>query len=523
MTNRTRLHLRAFLGTIGAMLIGLCLSVAPAAAETTVGPEATAPDPGQWQLLHAEEFNRPLGIESKPWVHDTLGPESPWATEYFGEDGEYYHDFAGPPFEADINSFWLDRKRVQFGQEGWLTAELAQENYAKNDEPVESPSLTETTLPDHEHGVVLSEPNNTSGLTIRSTEPLPPQYRIQYKLDTINFGGERDGSLEYEGKLNGYRQDQCNTSFPWNGGGNYSGPANPCNPNFANSTEMNGYYFMYITGFPDAPHDNPVVHDRKVGFDAFNVTDESESSYWICNPKTKELYEYTGPMSSRNAINATFSEGNEVGKSEILFPGQIYQTPCGTFKNSEKGRSIVESAELQPELMPAESYTLAIERTKTGYTLEMSGDFKYVGHATIREHRDFVEEGIPIWHYNNTPEEYEGQYDGSLTDTGKYGSFTIPHIWPKGSAYPDYFVIGDPHLNYYEGSATISDIRLYVPRESSGGGGHEHEQGHGHEHGHGHEQEHRHDHGHEHGNDHSQGGGGHQQGSRGGHGHGNHH
>jgi hypothetical protein len=40
-------------------------------------------------------------------------------------------------------------------------------------------------------------------------------------------------------------------------------------------------------------------------------------------------------------------------------------------------------------------------------------------------------------------------------------------VWPKQSAYPDYFVIGDPHLNYYSGSATIGDIRLYVPQSQS--------------------------------------------------------
>jgi hypothetical protein len=36
-------------------------------------------------------------------------------------------------------------------------------------------------------------------------------------------------------------------------------------------------------------------------------------------------------------------------------------------------------------------------------------------------------------------------------------------MWPAGSAYPDYFILGDPHLNYYQGSAAVTDIRLYVP------------------------------------------------------------
>lgn len=53
----------------------------------------------------------------------------------------------------------------------------------------------------------------------------------------------------------------------------------------------------------------------------------------------------------------------------------------------------------------------------------------------------------PIWHYNNTAKQYNGQFDQSMTDTGKYGSFTIKHTWPKGSAYQDCFVIGDPSFD----------------------------------------------------------------------------
>lgn len=35
-------------------------------------------------------------------------------------------------------------------------------------------------------------------------------------------------------------------------------------------------------------------------------------------------------------------------------------------------------------------------------------------------------------------------------------------MWPEGSAYPDNFIIGNPHINYYEGSAQIDNLRLYV-------------------------------------------------------------
>lgn len=33
----------------------------------------------------------------------------------------------------------------------------------------------------------------------------------------------------------------------------------------------------------------------------------------------------------------------------------------------------------------------------------------------------------------------------------------------EDSAYPDYFLLGIPHINYYEGSAVIDDVKLFVP------------------------------------------------------------
>ncbi|WP_437813910.1 hypothetical protein [Sorangium sp. So ce1078] len=34
-----------------------------------------------------------------------------------------------------------------------------------------------------------------------------------------------------------------------------------------------------------------------------------------------------------------------------------------------------------------------------------------------------------------------------------------------GSAYPDHFFFGDPHINYYEGTAELDDAKLYLPDE----------------------------------------------------------
>ena len=133
-------------------------------------------------------------------------------------------------------------------------------------------------------------------------------------------------------------------------------------------------------------------------------------------------------------------------------------------------RQLSSAAELQPELMPNEFYTFAIERDTTGYTLEASGNFARVGQKTLRFHRPFIVDNTPIWHYNSAADEYDGRFNASLVQRDAYGSTTWPNQWPAGSAYPDYFVIGDLYTNVYEGSASLRDIRLYVPaamREST--------------------------------------------------------
>jgi hypothetical protein len=126
------------------------------------------------------------------------------------------------------------------------------------------------------------------------------------------------------------------------------------------------------------------------------------------------------------------------------------------------------AAELQPELMPNQSYTFAIERDATGYVLEASGNFARVGQKTIRFHRPFIVGNDPIWHYNTQPGEYDGRYNNSLVQNDYNGSTTWPNQWPAGSAYPDYFVIGDVYTNVYEGSASLTDIRLYTPQATGG-------------------------------------------------------
>ena len=46
-------------------------------------------------------------------------------------------------------------------------------------------------------------PDHNSAVVLRSTDPLPAEYRIEVTLRAIDFGGQRNGTWDYDGKTNG--------------------------------------------------------------------------------------------------------------------------------------------------------------------------------------------------------------------------------------------------------------------------------------------------------------------------------
>jgi hypothetical protein len=423
-------------------------------------------DDQQWELVHEESFDAPLAVDVQPWIIDPHGEGSPWNVDHLDDDGEFYQAQGGADFAAQLAGADVLRKRVAFGDSGWLTAEVAARDYDKDGQPEASASLSGTSVSGN--SAALLQSGQGSGIIVRSTDALPAEYRVEYTLKTLNYGGKRDGSWEYDGLTNGYEPAGCNTNWPWKRSGDFSGPVDRCNSNFGDVRAENGYYFLSIMDYENpAPHNNVFIHNhRKVGMDAYSVNGSWSSAYKVCNPATGSTLSYAD--STANGINSIFFDGSRFRTPAIGYNQFIMPTECGLKDGADPTATIVAAAEVQPELMPNETYEFAIERDTTGYAVEMSGNFKYIGNTTLRYHRDFVEDGRPIWHYNQTVGEYDGSFNSTLTFSGPYGSYTKEQ-WPAGSAYPDYFIIGDPHLNYYEGSATIDDLRMYVPASDDSG------------------------------------------------------
>lgn len=434
--------------------------VAPVAADP--GPAVTGL-PG-WRLVHRETFQRHIDDAAVPWTRDIPGPTSPYDVDDYDEDGRFFEAVGGPAFSRHLAETHLYRKSLRFGDRGWLTAELAARDTDHDGHPDGAPTLTTERVPHYGPAALLREPSHHGGIVIRSTRPLPRSYRVEMTLVTLDFGGQRDGAWDYpDGRINGYSPDGCKTNHPWATGGDFTPPE--CEW-YDVRTDSNGFYFLGIMDYPrTAPHNNVFIHThRKVAMDAYNRYKYTGSGLRYCNPATRQYEPYSA--GTGNGVNAIFMTDKRRYTNQ---PGTDYlmESECGF----AMGGAIVSQVDLRPELMPRHRYTFAIERTDPdgdgpdgGYTMEMSGVFAHIGPATLRYHRKFVQDGHAIWHYNQTPGEYDGSRNTDWTYPGPYGEYVHRDVWPAGSAYPDYLLIGDPHINFYEGSARIGDIRLYVPR-----------------------------------------------------------
>jgi hypothetical protein len=464
---RTRLLLPATLvaGSLVAVPVQAALA-GPAGSVAVATPAAALAAP--WKLLYSENFAQPINTGNAPWVRETYANPFDTITD---DAGQWYRNDYGPAWTTQFNSFNTYRKDFQVGQDGWLTASLSARDFNK-DGVIESPPSITTQALGSEHVALLNVPESTGGAIFRPTNKLPNEYRVEYKLKTIDFGGKRNGTINYNGKINGYNATGCKTQHPWGEGSNSPGWSGDASVPYCEWQAVregpygyNGFHFLSIVDFANpSPRNNHFWHyHRKVLMDSFSQHPDrvgTGTGGRVCNSNTNTYYNYRD--GNFNTVNMWLSGMPNWNPGQGGLPGnsQWFMTGCsgGAAENQ-----LSSAAELQPELMPNEFYTFAIERDATGYTLEASGNFARVGQKTLRYHRNFVVNNVPIWHYNTTPGEYGGQFNGTLTQNDRFGSTSWPNQWPAGSQYPDYFVIGDLYTNVYEGSASVTDIKLFVP------------------------------------------------------------
>ena len=383
MPVRTQAVIAAALTAAAAAALAPGVPLASGTGGQTPAGGAGAGD-NSWKLVYAENFSAPLNEAAFPWIWD--GYTDPFDT-VMDDAGLWYRNDYGPAWETALNSFATWRKEFPVGQDGWLTASLSARDWNRDGVMESPPSLT-TREQNGVHVAVLEVPDHTGGIIFRPTDALPLHYRIEYKLMTIDFGGKRHGALEYDGRINGYDAAGCKTQHPWGEGSRTRGWTGDASVPYCEWQDVregvygyNGFHFLAIVDFADpAPRNNHFWHyRRKVLMDVFAQHPDrvgAGSGGRVCNSAANEYYAYRD--SSFNIVNMSIAGLPHWAPNPGGLPGNPswFMTDCS---GGVAERPLSSAAEMQPELMPDEFYTFAIERDLDGYTLEVSGNFVHAG------------------------------------------------------------------------------------------------------------------------------------------------
>jgi hypothetical protein len=288
------------------------------------------------------------------------------------------------------------RNTVPLGENNWLTAEI----YTRTKNPILIDYLDIVLDPLNANNNVLklSTPAHTDAVILRPQKALPQKYQLSFKVGFINYGDES--------KLNGY-DDGNEMAEPWREG---------------SSVGHNGFYWFALMDQLPKPHNNIWNHHhRKFVIDSWNREDHHNTINVIALDGASE----THPAFGKKFISY-------VNRSWI----KVADTPIDNYISNEW-------------------YTVTFTRTNAFYKFSISGRFKNAGQTTYKNQIDFRKSCV--FHYNQTPEEL----DTTCVDNREQNFLgkEFPS-WPINSAYPDYFMIGEPHINYYEGSVLIDDIKL---------------------------------------------------------------
>ena len=328
-------------------------------------------------------------------------PEGSWSPDPVPDDGPFSDN--GAFFRAKgVVPPQAFRASVPFGTDGWLTAE----SYTRDASTPYGALLSVVSDPSGAPGHVLrlASPEHTDATVIRPTQPLPDRYRISLRVGFANFGDGKPG-------LNGYSS-----------GDELAGPWLPNNP----ATGQNGFYWLTVLDAMPRPHNNVWIHHhRKVVIDSDNNT-----------PPWMEMWNGRAfELDGEHPVMMFALDGSQP-VADLTGP-PFFSWSAGAWQPSGAVRAV-------DSYLPDEWYTVSLERADGKITMSISGRFKYGGERTYSASIDLA--ARCVFHFNQTPEEQPAACAGK--------------DWPQGSAYPDWFMFGDPHNNFYEGSVYYDDVKL---------------------------------------------------------------
>jgi hypothetical protein len=348
---------------------------------------------------------------------DGAGPTGSFAPDPVPDDGPYSD--AGVYFtNRGVTPPAAFRASVPFGAEGWLTLEA----YTRRAGAAVADHASVVTDPADPSNRVLRlvSREHTDAAVVRPSAALPLRYRVSLRVGFPAFG---DGA-----GLNGYD------------GGEKAGPWWP----EEDATRQNGFYWLAILDQPPRPHNNTFVHHhRKVVVDSDNH-----------DPAWMQIWDGSAfAWSGEHPVMLFALDGTQPGTERSGPP--FLSWSAGAWQPSGAIRAV-------DAYRTDRWYRVTIERDGPRYAVTLAGDFLHGGETTYRAEIDAA--ARCVFHYPASAGEAAGA--AACEDPGAFASVGPEHPrWPAGGVWPDFFMFGDPHSNYYEGEVLYDDVRLEVWRE----------------------------------------------------------
>jgi hypothetical protein len=363
------------------------------------GVDAGTSDAGPgWSVAFREDFES-LQAPAAAWQADTHPDDGP-----FSDNGSF---FAAQGIAAPA----AFRATVPFGIANWLTAE----SYTREANAAFSDRFAVVVDPANpaNHALRISSPLHTDATVVRPSVALPSKYRVSLRVGFAEFG---DG---IPGGLNGYKGGE--TPAPWLSG---------------DATQQNGFYWLTILDSQPRPHNNVWIHHhRKVVMDSDNN-----------QPPWMEMWNGTSfQLDGERPLMMIALDGTQPAQDLTGPPFLSYSQ--GQWQPSGAIRAV-------DQYLPGEWYQASIERDGNQFTLQVSGRFQ----SGVKTYTTSIDaKANCVWHYNRDASEASPACTNlnSSAAPGAQGAY-----WPADGSWPDWFMFGDPHENFYEGSVLYDDVTL---------------------------------------------------------------
>jgi hypothetical protein len=367
--------------------------------------------------------SQPPGPSVEGWVvaaredfEEGSSPAAAFSPDPVPDDGPY----------ADAGPYWTGRgvtpppafrATAPLGAGGWLTLE----SYTRR----EGATLAEHAdlVPDPAGGanrvLRIRSPEHTDATVVRPSAPLPARYRISLRVGFPSFGDGRDGPNGYDG-------------------GETAGPWWP-----VDATDQNGFYWLAVLDALPRPHNNTWIHHHR------KIVVDTDNHY----PPWMEIWDGTRFVRSGELpVMVIALDGSAPSDAKTGNPFLSWSN--GRWQESGLIRAV-------DAYVPGTWYEVTLERDGPRYTVSLSGRFRHGGERTYVASIDAVAECV--WHYPANAAEAAG---AAHCEDGSAMPGVGPEFprWPAGAVFPEWFMFGDPHANYYEGEVHYDDVTLEVWR-----------------------------------------------------------